>query len=51
MSDNNTNDSVIVEITDPVTEEVFTFAGATEAEAQAKADDFFGVDEADDPTS
>lgn len=45
------SDNVIIEITDPVTNQVFTFTGATEAEAQAKADDFFGVDEADDPTS
>ena len=38
MSDNNINDAV-------------TFTGATEDEAQRKADDFFGVDEADNPTS
>ncbi|WP_260973264.1 hypothetical protein [Mycolicibacterium llatzerense] len=51
MSDNNINDAVTIEITDPSTHEVFTFTGATEDEAQRKADDFFGVDEADNPTS
>ncbi len=45
------SDNVIIEITDPVTEEVVSFEGATEDEAQAKADEYFGVDLADAATS
>lgn len=45
------SDNVIVEITDPDTHEVFTFTGDTEDQAQAKADDFFGITKADNPTS
>jgi hypothetical protein len=44
-------DDVIVEITDPDTGQVFTFTGDTEHQAHAKADDFFGITEADAPAS
>lgn len=45
------SNTVIVEITDPDTREVFTFTGDTEEQAQAKADEFFGVTTADHPNS
>lgn len=44
------SNNVIVEITDPDTGEVLTFTGDTENQAHAKADDFFGITEADTPT-
>lgn len=39
--------SVELEVTDPTTGQVHTFTGATEAEAAAAAERFFGVDEAE----
>jgi hypothetical protein len=38
---------VELEITDPTTGQVHTFTAATEAQATAAAERFFGVDEAD----
>jgi hypothetical protein len=39
--------AVELEITDPTTGQVHTFTGATEAQATAAAERFFGVDEAE----
>ena len=39
--------AVELEITDPTTGQVHTFTGATEAEATAAAERFFGADEAE----
>lgn len=44
---NDTDIGVELEITDPTTGQVHTFTAATEAEATASAERFFGVDEAE----
>lgn len=44
---NDTDIGVELEITDPTTGQVHTFTAATEAEATAAAERFFGVDQAE----
>lgn len=48
MSTPNTSQLVEIIVEDPDGGQKHTFSGATEAEAEAKADEFFGVDEAEE---
>jgi len=46
MTHSSTGNRVEIDVEDPVTGTVHTFTGATEAQADAAAEEFFGVHEA-----